>query len=58
MKKNKDPKDYPLEEITLDDLHRLHGAGWDLTEQRGGVIKLSRLNKAGMTSLKFVKIIC
>lgn len=57
MKKQKIQEDYPLEEVTMDDVYRLQNAGWVAESERSGEIKFTRKNKAGILSVKFVKII-
>jgi len=56
MKKPKLIPDYPVTVITFNDFLRLERKGWIADAERGGEIKLTKLNRAGMTKVKFVKI--
>ena len=57
MKKEKIQKDYPIEDVSMEDIKRLLNKNWEIECQKSGEIKLTRTNKAGMLSVKFVRVV-
>lgn len=56
MKKKKKIEDYPIEDASMEDVERLLNRGWIIDCQKYGEIKMVRENKAGMLSVKFLKV--
>jgi hypothetical protein len=56
VKKKQKLKEYPVEEISQGRYYILIGQGWVAVERKVEIIKMTKMNPAGMTTVKFVKI--